>query len=78
MHTHPAFTAALLTIAKTQNQQDVTNRPKLTKDAVHVDSALLLTPEKLPLKLKYHHCWPQGWTLEDHTLSEVSQRKTIA
>ena len=47
-----AFTAALLTIAKTQNQQDVTNRLKFKKDVVHVDNALLLTPEKLPLKLK--------------------------
>lgn len=47
-----AFTVALLTIAKTQNQQDVTHRLKLKKDVVRVDNALLLTPEKLPLKLK--------------------------
>ena len=48
----PTFTAALLPVAKTQNQQDVTHRLKFKKDVVHAHNALLLTPEKLPLKLK--------------------------
>ena len=65
------LTSALLTGAKKQIQANV--HWQIKEKVVRVYSGLLLSPEKPPLKLWHRSL--QGWTLEDHKLSEVSENK---
>ena len=48
---HAIFTAALFTRTKHRPRKMPTDRLKLKEDAIHVYNGLLLSPEKLPLKL---------------------------
>ena len=65
----PTVISALLTGAKKQIQANV--HWQIKEKVVHVYNGLLLILEKPPLKLCHRSL--QGWTLENHKISEVSE-----